>query len=453
MRYANIEIGTKDVAVYRATNQDDRLTMTCCGKSRLEEVYSQGVFCINAEKIISDALEGLRNAGEVDFVSVTSLDRAVVVLDENDEVLVPVLSVRDGSLEQVDLDGVDPAWLFEKSGVTVERHSVLYQLLAHRHEEPHLFERAKCFMFLPDYIRFRLSGTKASDWSMAQAAGMLLAGSREWNDELFEKLGLPNLFPPFAEDGSVLGQFEEDVAKEVGYEANVVFSSASLLALACSVLSPELFITSSLGGRIGLVCDSPVITEEIHDSQGMNLTTTDGRNLLLLPFEGYSLIGRLQRQSLDGTSFDTIENTARENKVFEYIDIRDDRLRSGDVVMAVNALLEENGKEKVDRDVAIGVLYNSIARYTVGSIMLLDETAGRKASSVMIVGKASKDYYLNSLICMHSRKSVVSSTGFIASSFAILSMMIGNGDATTEDAIEMIKKSFGISRFDRKEEE
>ena len=57
---------------------------------------------------------------------------------------------------------------------------------------------------------------------------------------------------------------------------------------------------------------------------------------------------------MDGTTFDTIEDAARENKVFEYIDIRDERLMHGSVVDAVNAILDEQDKENVDRDVAIG---------------------------------------------------------------------------------------------------
>ena len=191
--------------------------------------------------------------------------------------------------------------------------------------------------------------------------------------------------------------------------------------------------------------------DEVFEARGKNLTLEDGRNVLLLPFDGYEIIGRLKKQSIDGTTFDTIENAARDNKVFEYIDIRDERLMHGSVVDAVNAVLDEQDKEGVDRDVAIGLLYNSIARYTAGSMRLLDEINEAWCPEVYILGQASKDQYLNSLIAMHGSRTVFASAGFDSSTFAFLYQMIRRGECSHDDVVKLVRNTSGLSTFRRME--
>ena len=376
MKYANIEIGTREVAVYSASGKDARLTQRLEARGRMDEVYNRGVFSIDSDRIFSTALEGLRAAGEVDRVTVTCQPDAVVILDEDDRLLFPVLARRDPGLDQVDLTSVDTRAAYMKSGALISTTGALSRILASRSEDAHLFRRAATYMFLGDYLRYQLTGVKATDRTLAQAAGLADYSTGAWLDEVFSAAELENLFPAFAQEDSVLGSFTGEVEKEVGYSAQVVMIPSLPLALAPRVLDLELAVTSYLDGKIVLGNSSAEVDGSAWDDGVMNIRAGEGC-LVCLPFAGYDLIDRVRRQSAEGTTYDTIENLARENKVFEYVDIRDGRLSSGDVVDAVNSILDENGKEKAEREVAIGVLYNSIARYTVGSMMILDRIGGR----------------------------------------------------------------------------
>ena len=451
MKYANIEIGTREVAVYSASGKDARLTQRLEARGRMDEVYNRGVFSIDSDRIFSTALEGLRAAGEVDRVTVTCQPDAVVILDEDDRLLFPVLARRDPGLDQVDLTSVDTRAAYMKSGALISTTGALSRILASRSEDAHLFRRAATYMFLGDYLRYQLTGVKATDRTLAQAAGLADYSTGAWLDEVFSAAELENLFPAFAQGDSVLGSFTGEVEKEVGYSALVVMIPSLPLALAPRVLDLELAVTSYLDGKIVLGNSSAEVDGSAWDDGVMNIRAGEGC-LVCLPFAGYDLIDRVRRQSAEGTTYDTIENLARENKVFEYVDIRDGRLSSGDVVDAVNSILDENGKEKAEREVAIGVLYNSIARYTVGSMMILDRIGGRHGGAVYILGQASKDYYLNSLIAMHTGKTVISSSGFFASSFANLYSMIMAGEAGRGDVLDMIRKSYGVATFSRRDE-
>ena len=151
------------------------------------------------------------------------------------------------------MDGApDDRRLFDQAGLVPAPRSALYQLLAIRKEEAPLFERAECVMFLSDYIRYRLTGVRACDYSLAQASGLTLAGRREWNTSLFDDVGMENPFPGFASQDAVLGALSEDVVKAVGYEADVISTPANPIELAAYVLRPHMAITSWLGGRIAL---------------------------------------------------------------------------------------------------------------------------------------------------------------------------------------------------------
>lgn len=448
MKYVNIELGKREVRVNLASLEGDRLNARCCARSRLDAVYINGSFCIDVDAIVACAIEGLREAGQVDAVTLTGVSGSLVILDGNGQLLMPCRSVSDHLFDHVD-GAPDDRRLFDQAGLVPAPRSALYQLLAIRKEEAPLFERAECVMFLSDYIRYRLTGVRACDYSLAQASGLTLAGRREWNTSLFDDVGMENPFPGFASQDAVLGALSEDVVKAVGYEADVISTPANPIELAAYVLRPHMAITSWLGGRIALFNEGAILSDEVFEARGKNLTLEDGRNVLLLPFDGYEIIGRLKKQSIDGTTFDTIENAARDNKVFEYIDIRDERLMHGSVVDAVNAVLDEQDKEGVDRDVAIGLLYNSIARYTAGSMRLLDEINEAWCPEVYILGQASKDQYLNSLIAMHGSRTVFASAGFDSSTFAFLYQMIRRGECSHDDVVKLVRNTSGLSTFRR----
>lgn len=454
MKNLNIEISAKKVSLYTGTVRNDRIEQECVYKAKINTIYNDGTLSVDVDGLLRDIISGLREAGSVDSITVTSIPHLLVVLDENDEMLFPCLSARDEKIERLGSNVIDTRPLFDECGLVPERFSAAYQLASLRIEDAKLFERAFSFMFLADYIRFVLTGVKATDSSLALANALTLKDGITWNDRLFESLGISNLFPSISESGSLLGMLEGGIAKEAGYDAGVYSNPANAVLLASSMLHPVMMITSYLGGRIGLVNNTLITNDDVYDANGKNIKGCDGENILLFPFRGYELIRKLKSQMPGGTSFDTIEDIARSHRTFDYIDIRDERLgRGNNIAETVNVILKENGKESVSNEEAIGLLYNSIARYAVGMIRLLDELNESSADEVLVIGGAAKDYYLNSLISMHSGKKVCASGGFFSSTFASLYMLKKNGEVNDSQILPYIKRSYGMLTFRRKDEE
>ena len=266
MKYVNIELGRREVRVNSATLKDGRLDVRCCARSRMDAVYVNGSFCIDTDGIVATAVEGLREAGQVDAVTLTGFTGALVVLGENGQMLMPCRALSDPLFDNVE-GAPDERRLFDEGGLVPDPRSALYQLLAIRKEEAPLFERARCVMFLIDYIRYRLTGNRACDYSLAQASGLTLAGRREWNAKLFEDLGLVNLFPALAPVDTVLGALSDEIVKEVGYEAQVLSTPANPVELAAYVLRPHMAVTGWLGGRIALFNEGAILSDEVYEAK------------------------------------------------------------------------------------------------------------------------------------------------------------------------------------------
>lgn len=454
LKYLNIEISAKKLSLYTSVARNERIEQECVYKAKINTIYNEGTLSIDIQSLMRDIINGVRDAGKVDAVTVTSIPYLLVVLDENDEMLFPCLSSRDEKIERLSSDVIDTHTLFYESGLVAENCSAAYQLASLKNEDAALFERASSFMFLSDYIRFALTGVKATDSSIAIANALVLKDGMTWNNRLFESLGIDNLFPSMSEEGSFLGSFSDEISKEVGYDAGVYSNPANAVLLADYLLHPHMIITSYLGGRIGITSSSQITGDDVYEAKGRNIRKRDGGNMLLFPFRGYDLIRKLKSQLPGGTTFDTIEEIARANRTFEYIDIRDERLGSGNnIAETVNVILNENGKESVNGDEAVGLLYNSIARYAVGTVRLLDEMDESPSDNILIIGGAAKDYYLNSLISMHSGKKVCASAGFFSSTFASLYMMKKNGEVSDDQIIPYIKKAYGMLTFRREDRE
>ena len=78
------------------------------------------------------------------------------------------------------------------------------------------------FLFLPDYLIWRLTGETATDYNIAQMSGMYDVRAREWEPRLLAAAGvsaeqLPTVHAP----GTVVGRLREEAARELGLRAGV----------------------------------------------------------------------------------------------------------------------------------------------------------------------------------------------------------------------------------------
>jgi xylulokinase len=91
------------------------------------------------------------------------------------------------------------------------------KLLWLRHHEPAAWDRVRHILLPKDYVRYRLTGTYATEVSDASGTLLLDVAHRRWSDELLSKLDLdPALLPPCYESPEVSAKVSAIGSNETG---------------------------------------------------------------------------------------------------------------------------------------------------------------------------------------------------------------------------------------------
>ncbi|GAB4565476.1 MAG: xylulokinase [Anaerolineae bacterium] len=157
---------------------------------------------------------------EVQGVGLSGQMHGVVLLDENDEVLRSSLIWCDQrSQPQCD-------WITERVGaerlIELTSNPALTgfsapKLLWVRDHQPEIFEKARTFLLPKDFIRFKLTGEKATEVSDASGTLLFDVKNRRWSQEMLELLGIdPAMLPKAYESPEVTGYINAEAARLTG---------------------------------------------------------------------------------------------------------------------------------------------------------------------------------------------------------------------------------------------
>ncbi len=175
--------------------------------------------------VVGAVQDALKAAGTRDVLAVglSGQMHGVVLLDEAGEPLGRSLIWCDGrSQEQCDAitSRVGAARLIELTSNPALVGFSAPKLLWVRQHDPRQFERTRTFLLPKDFIRFRLTGERASEVSDASGTLLFDVGRREWSREMLSALDLdPSLLPTVHESPVVSGRVRPDVAAELGLPA------------------------------------------------------------------------------------------------------------------------------------------------------------------------------------------------------------------------------------------
>lgn len=96
----------------------------------------------------------------------------------------------------------------------------LPKILWVQEHEPEILEQASLFLLPKDYVRLRLTGNAAMDYSDAAGTLLLDVGAKKWSEEIGEAFGLaPSLFPELVESFDDTGSLLPDMQAATGLTA------------------------------------------------------------------------------------------------------------------------------------------------------------------------------------------------------------------------------------------
>jgi len=172
-------------------------------------------------KSISRALdESGVDPGDVVGVGMTGQMHGAVFLDKGDKVLRPAILWNDQRTAEECAEitrAVGARRLIKLVSNPALTGFTAPKIVWVRRNEPEVYEKARKILLPKDYIRFRLTGTFATDVSDASGTLLFSVAKRHWSEEMLELLDLDGeLLPRAYESPEVCGSISALAAEETG---------------------------------------------------------------------------------------------------------------------------------------------------------------------------------------------------------------------------------------------
>ncbi len=158
--------------------------------------------------VIAEAVEGTR-PDEVGAVGIASMAETGLLIDAQSgaerSVMLPWFDTSaQPQAERMQRES-DPVERFSRTGIYGTFKASVAKLLWLREREPELLQGA-VWLCASDYVAFRLTGSRATDHSLAGRTFAFRIDERRWDDEWLRSLGLDaEIFPPAYQAGTPVG--------------------------------------------------------------------------------------------------------------------------------------------------------------------------------------------------------------------------------------------------------
>jgi xylulokinase len=207
--------------------------------------------------------------GEIAAVGVTGMLPAVVLLDDQDQLIRPSIQQSDArcGAEVAELAAEIPEAAFlARAGNGINQQLVTAKLRWLEKHEPEAFRRIATVFGSYDYVNWRLTGAKAVEQNWALEAGFTDVGTGAIADDLVALAHIPRAaLPPRCLSNAILGQVTPKAAAETGLPAGipVVGGAADHIAsaLCAGVLAPG-DVLLKFGGSVDVLIASDKVAPD-----------------------------------------------------------------------------------------------------------------------------------------------------------------------------------------------
>lgn len=196
--------------------------------------------------------DGLKPA-EIEGISYSGQMHGLVLLDQNNQVLRPAILWNDtrttSQCEEI-LDVMGQTFIDITRNVPLEGFT-LPKILWVKENEPQIFSKVQTILLPKDYLRYRMTGKIAMEYSDAAGTVMLDENQKEWSTVIAAKFDLPiSIFPPLIESIGLAGNISDSYATFSGLLTSTqVFGGAAdnaAGAIGAGILAPNM-VMSSIG--------------------------------------------------------------------------------------------------------------------------------------------------------------------------------------------------------------
>ena len=268
-------------------------------------------------------------------------------------------------------------------------------------------ESAERLLFMPDLFNYFLTGKCCNEFTISSTSQLLNSLTHQWDDVIFDRLGLPKrLMQEIVYPGTVIGRLTDELAEELGGNANVIavgsHDTASAVASISDAGDDWAFISSGTWSLMGTPTKEPIISQEAFDAAFTNEGMTDGRIRFLKNITGLWLIQQLVKEwEQEGYKCDYSElvKEAEQSTLSSYFDVDDACFMNPEKMSEaiITYLKERNENVPVTKGDFMRCICISLAKKYAEVKAQMERCTNKKINKIYIVGGGSRNQLLNRL--------------------------------------------------------
>lgn len=422
-----------------------------------------GTLCWNLKRLFSEIIAGMKECKRLgmipDTMSVDMWGVDFVLLSADGEIMGNAVGYRDkrtDGLPQEVFKSVSKRRLYDITGIRSNGINTLFQLISVKNNHPEQLCNAVDFLMLPDYFVYLLTGNKFNEYTNASTTELIDLKTNDWSYELLDELGIKkDIFKPVSMPGTFAGRLENDVAKEVGFDCDVVLAASHDTASAVMAVPSNgenvMYISSGTWSLMGIESAVPLQDDVFMDSGFTNEGGFEHRYRVLKNIMGLWMIQNVKSELNDKYSFAELCELAAENSDFpSLINATDDRFLSPDSMIGeIKNSCVEKGIEvpKTPGEIA-AVIYNSLAECYAECADQLEKYTGKRFDTINIIGGGSNAEYLNKVTAKVSGRKVLAGPAEATAIGNILNQMIYSHEFDSLfEARKAVAESYSIKLY------
>lgn len=350
--------------------------------------------------------------------------------------------------------------IYAQTGTQFLVFNTLYQLLSMRINSPPLLEKASTLLFMPDLLRYFLTGEKSSEYTIASTSQMQDPATGQWADSLLDRLDIPrNILTGIVDAGTVAGKVTSRIAAETGIGNVPVVAVAehdtgSAVVSVPATAGQYAYLSSGTWSLLGVESPVPVINDM---TLGMNYTNEGGFNRtvrLLKNIMGLWIFQECKRtwdKSGERLSYDELEEGAAKSEPFmAFIDPDSDEFyRPGDMPARVREYCRRTGQKPPEtKPQVVRCIMESLALKYRLALEGLERIVGYSLPVLHIVGGGCKNTMLSQFTANAIARPVITGPVEATAAGNLAAQLIALGElGSLAEVRSMIRNSFEQAEY------
>jgi rhamnulokinase len=365
-------------------------------------IEQNGHLCWDIDALVSHVKTGIEKARAKYAIESLSIDTWGVdyLLLKGDETVLPVYAYRDSRTEAVIEkvhERISFTRLYRHTGIQFQPFNTVYQLYADKVSGR--LDGVTDFLMIPEYLMYRLCGTKSHEYTNATTTGMVSAETGEYDPAIIEALDLPwHLFHPLQQPGSIIGEYE-------GIKVMLCATHDTGSAVEGIPMTENApYISSGTWSLLGVKVPHPITVEASMQANWSNEGgvgyTRYQKNIM-----GMWLCNRLRAELCPDKPWSEIVSEAEQSTFDETVDANAPAfLAPQSMAAAFDAALHTKPASVGD---SFRCAYRSLALSYMNAVQELQHNTGRHFDKLYIVGGGAKNGFLNRLTEEATGKKVI----------------------------------------------